>query len=120
MPTVLIVDDSDSDRKLATKVVSKMGHQVIQATDGCEAIRVLSTKKPDLIMLDVVMPGTDGFKTCRQIRDVGGFEQTPILLVTSKDTPSDQFWGKKQGATDHLGKPYKPKILASLLEKYLN
>jgi CheY-like chemotaxis protein len=119
MPTVLIVDDTDSDRKLASKVVSKAGHSIITANSGTEAVTMLGRHKPDLILLDVVMPGMDGFKTCRKIRELGGFENTPIVLVTSKDTPSDLFRGKKQGATDHLGKPYKPKALEAIISKYL-
>ena len=119
MALVLIVDDSESDRQLASKVVSKAGHQVMTVSSGKDALSLLKTQRPDLILLDIVMPEVDGFKTCRSVRDLPGLERVPIILVTSKQSPSDQFWGKKQGATDHLGKPYKPKELSSLIDKYI-
>ena len=111
MPTVLIVDDTDSDRKLASKVVTKAGHSIITAGSGSDAITTLGRHKPDLILLDVVMPGMDGFKTCRKIRELGGFEQTPIILVTSKDTPSDLFWGKNREPQTTWASPTNPRHL---------
>ncbi|NET74439.1 MAG: response regulator [Sphaerospermopsis sp. SIO1G2] len=119
MATVLIVDDSKSDRKLAKKVVSKLGHIVVEAANGLEAIEMLDEYMPQLILLDVVMPEMDGFATCRAIRENKRYARIPIVLTTTKNTASDEFWGKKQGATAHLGKPYGPKDLAAVVEQYV-
>ena len=119
MATVLIVDDSKSDRKLAKKVVSKLGHEIIEATNGHEALDMLQEYMPDLILMDVVMPEMDGFATCRAIREKKMFARVPIVLITTKNTASDEYWGKKQGATAHLGKPYGPKDLSEAVEQFI-
>ena len=119
MAVVLVVDDSDTDRMLASKVVMDEGHHVLAARSGAEAIEMLTKQGVHMVLLDVVMPQMDGFKTCRSIRKDLGLAETPIVMVTTKNTPTDEFWAKKQGATAHLGKPYKPDDLRSILRTYI-
>ncbi len=118
MATVLIVDDALTDRELLTRVVSAAGHRVISADNGKEAIALAKQHKPALIFLDVVMPVQDGFATCRMLTKDPETANIPVVLVTSKANESDVFWGKKQGATDHVAKPWDARRLEELLRRY--
>src|SRR5258705_12240391 len=101
MSIVLVVDDAQTDRELLARLVTGTGHRVITAGDGKEAIEMAKSQKPDLIFLDVVMPSMDGFATCRSLKKDPSTAAIPVVLVTSKATDSDRFWGRKQGADDH-------------------
>jgi twitching motility two-component system response regulator PilH len=119
MSTVLIVDDVQTDRELLGKVVQKAGHQPIYCSDGKQAISDAKTHKPGLIFMDVVMPGTDGFAACRAIKKDPDTANIPVVLVTSKGTDSDKFWGKKQGADDHVPKPFNAGNLTDIMKRFL-
>ena len=119
MHTVLIIDDVQTDRDLMGKVVLQGGYAAAYATDGDEALARAKAVKPSLILLDVVMPRMDGFKACRELKRDPETASIPVVLVTNKFTEADRFWGKKQGADDHLGKPFSPEGLLALLKKHL-
>jgi CheY-like chemotaxis protein len=113
---ILIVDDAQTDRELLARVVTGSGHQVISAADGKEAINLAKVHKPGLIFLDVVMPAMDGFATCRALKkDTAGI---PVVLVTTKGGDSDKFWGKKQGADDHIAKPWTKDTIEQVIRRY--
>lgn len=118
MGTVLIVDDAQTDRELIAKVVNGTGHHVLLAPDGKEGIALAKQHKPSLIFLDVVMPGMDGFAACRTLSKDPDTASIPVILVTSKSTDSDVFWGKKQGAADHVGKPWDKRRLEEIIRRY--
>ena len=118
MDTILIVDDQQTDRELVGKVVAGAGHQPVYAADGAEALQKAKELKPSLIFLDVVMPRQDGFKTCRSLKQDPETSRIPVVLVTSKATESDKFWGKKQGADDHVGKPFTADTLVGIIRRY--
>jgi len=118
MAVVLVVDDAQTDRELMAKVITLAGHRAMLASDGKEAISLAKTHKPALIFLDVVMPVMDGFATCRNLMKDPDTAQIPVVLVTSKTTDSDVFWGKKQGASDHVGKPWDRQLIESMLKRY--
>lgn len=119
MQTVLIVDDVQTDRELIGKVVSSTGNRPLYAVDGAEAVQKAKEHKPALILLDVVMPQQDGFKTCRTLKQDPDTSKIPVVLVTSKGTDSDRFWGQRQGADDHVAKPFSPDSLAQLIRRYV-
>lgn len=119
MHTILIVDDAQTDRELVGKVVTAAGHRTIFASNGEQAIATAKEQRPSLIFLDVVMPVMDGFATCRALKKDAATAPIPVVLVTSKGTDSDKFWGRKQGADDHLVKPFTPADLESVLRRYL-
>ena len=119
MADVLVVDDMNTDRELAGRVVTKVGHRTVYATNGAEAFEIARTVKPSLILLDVVMPGTNGYTLCRQLKTEPATANIPIVLVTSKAQASDVFWGKKQGAAAVLAKPYTPDALEKLVREHL-
>lgn len=118
MAVVLIVDDAQTDRELMARVVTAAGHRAITASDGKEAIALAKAHKPAMIFLDVVMPVMDGFATCRSLTKDPETSAIPVVLVTSKSTESDMFWGKKQGASDHVGKPWDKQVIETMLKRY--
>jgi twitching motility two-component system response regulator PilH len=118
MATVLICDDADTDRELMARVVSAAGHRVLHASDGKEAVSMAKQHKPALIFLDVVMPGMDGFAACRTLTRDDETSGIPIVLVTSKSNESDVFWGRKQGAADHVGKPWDKSRIEEIIRRY--
>lgn len=118
MNNILIVDDVQTDRELLGKVVTASGNNPVYAADGAEAIARARDAKPALILMDVVMQGTDGFKACRSIKQDPDLKQIPVVLVTTKGTESDRFWAKKQGADDHVTKPWTQDTILSIIRRY--
>jgi CheY-like chemotaxis protein len=118
MKTILVVDDVNTDRELLGKVVSSAGFNPVFVNDGSEALAAAKQHTPTLIFMDVVMPNKDGFATCRAIRNDPDTKNIPVVLVTTKTTESDKFWGTKQGATDHVGKPFSPASIVSMIQRY--
>ena len=104
---ILVVDDSPTARELITETLQSNGYRTVTATNGEEAIEKASSECPDLILLDVVMPGRNGFQVCRQLKTEDATKNIKVILVTSKNQKSDRFWGLKQGADDYLTKPFE-------------
>jgi twitching motility two-component system response regulator PilH len=119
METILIIDDVATERELLGSVVTKAGHQPLYAGDGSEGVALAKAKNPALIFLDVLMPVQDGFKTCRALKSDPATASIPVVLVTSKSTDSDRFWGKKQGADDLIGKPYTSEMMLGIIRRYV-
>jgi twitching motility two-component system response regulator PilH len=119
MQNILIVDDVQTDRELLGAVVARAGHHPVYSSDGVQAIEMAKQTQPALIFLDVVMPSQDGFKTCRLLKNDPQTAHIPVVLVTSKKADSDKFWGKKQGADDHVGKPYTPEQMTAIIQRYV-
>lgn len=119
MAKILVVDDSLTNRQVIVSYLSSLGHSTVEAGDGEEGEAVAYKEMPDVIILDVVMPKKNGFEACRALRKSGKFDNTPIIMLTSKDQDSDKFWGMKQGASEYLTKPFSEADLGSTLAKYL-
>ncbi len=118
MAKILIADDVESERRLVQSVLEDAGHNVIAVEDGKRALEVIDDVDPDLVVLDVVMPGKSGFDVCRAIRKSDDFGKTPVILLTSKDQESDKFWGEKQGASQYLTKPFEPAALVAAVARF--
>jgi twitching motility two-component system response regulator PilH len=118
MATILIVDDAQTDRELLNRAITAMGHRTIVAENGAQALTIAKTNRPALIMLDVVMPQMDGFATCRALKKDPDTQSIPVVLVTSKNNESDRFWGRKQGADDHVGKPWNKESIEVVIKRY--
>ena len=114
MALILIVDDSPTEVFQMKKALEQGGFRVEAAADGEEAIRKAREMHPDLILMDIVMPGMDGFRATRQLANDPETRAIPIIMVTSKSNESDRVWGMRQGAVDFLVKPVTP---AQLREK---
>lgn len=102
---ILVVDDSATERYFLTQVLTKNGYQVIVAQNGEEGVAKAKQEKPDLIVMDVVMPGINGFQATRTLSKDDETKHIPIILCTSKGQETDKIWGLRQGATGYLVKP---------------
>jgi two-component system, OmpR family, alkaline phosphatase synthesis response regulator PhoP len=107
-PKILIIDDDADLLQLAGLVFKKAGFQVVTANDGLEGISKFFMHHPDLIILDVMMPGNDGFDVCQRIRKVS---DDPLIMLTSLNREQDMLKGLEAGADDFLSKPFNPEIL---------
>lgn len=119
MTRILVVDDDPHIRELVGHFLRLEGFVVVEAVDGLDAMNILGEAKPDLIILDIMMPGMDGWELCRQLR-----EQTelPLLMLTAKGEPSQIVKGFELGTDDYLVKPFDPLVLVArvkaLLKRY--
>jgi twitching motility two-component system response regulator PilH len=119
MPTIqkiLIVDDSAVERYYLFDLLTKKGFKVIEATDGEDALLKAKTYLPDLILMDVLMPGQNGFQTTRQLSKDNELAHIPIILCTSKDAETDRVWGMRQGAKGYLVKPINSEHLFAAIQ----
>jgi twitching motility two-component system response regulator PilH len=105
---VLIVDDSKTELMFLTDLLQKNGMTVKTAEGADEAFRRLAEDKPDLILMDVVMPGQNGFQLTRAINRTPEYAEIPIIICTSKNLETDRVWGMRQGAKDYVTKPVSP------------
>jgi twitching motility two-component system response regulator PilH len=108
---ILIVDDSATDRQFLVEVLSKQGYQCVIAQSGDEGIAKSKSEQPDLILMDIIMPGTDGFKATRSITRDEATKHIPVIVCTSKKLETDRVWAVRQGAKDYVLKPVDPKDL---------
>ena len=105
MALVLIVDDSPTDVHVMQRALEQGGYRTASAADGSEAIRKARELHPDLILMDIVMPGLNGFQATRELAADPETRTIPVIMVTSKSQESDRVWGLRQGAVDYLVKP---------------
>jgi twitching motility two-component system response regulator PilH len=108
---ILIVDDSPTERYFLTDVLIKNGFSVSTAESGEEALLKIKADKPQLILMDIVMPGQNGFQVTRAISRDPETQDVPIIICTSKGQETDRIWGLRQGARDYLVKPVDPREL---------
>lgn len=119
MARVMIVDDSPTDVQNIRKILLKAGHQPIEAVSGQDALDRIKTEKPDCVIMDVVMPGVNGFQATRQLAKDPATAKIPIMVVSSKNQESDRMWALRQGAKDYLVKPFKEAELLTKLKTLL-
>lgn len=108
---IMVVDDSPTERMVLGELLRKHGYAVVTAENGEQAIAMAKQELPDLIIMDVVMPGTNGFQATRTISRGESTRHIPIILCTSKDQETDKIWGLRQGAQGYLVKPADPQEL---------
>jgi twitching motility two-component system response regulator PilH len=114
---ILIVDDSAVERFHLNDMLSKQGFKVIEAADGEEAVNKAKDQHPDLILMDIVMPGMSGFQITRQLARDESLASIPVIMCTSKDSETDRVWGMRQGAKGYLIKPIKADSLFGLIDR---
>ncbi len=102
---VLVVDDSPTERFFLTDLLRKNGYDVVTAENGEQGVAMAKADRPDLILMDVVMPGLNGFQATRQISRDPATQGVPVIMCTTKDQETDRVWGMRQGATDYVTKP---------------
>jgi twitching motility two-component system response regulator PilH len=111
---ILLVDDSKTELHLLSDILTQKGYTVRTAENGEDAMKRLAEGKPDLILMDVVMPGTNGYQLTRSITRDPRYADVPVIMCTSKGQETDRVWGLRQGARDYVVKPVDP---ADLLAK---
>jgi twitching motility two-component system response regulator PilH len=112
---ILVVDDSPTERYFLTDILVKNGFSVSTAENGEEALLKLKADKPQLILMDIVMPGQNGFQVTRAISRDPETQEVPIIICTSKGQETDRIWGLRQGARDYIVKPVDPdELLAKI------
>ena len=117
MGKILIADDSATAVAQMSKTLAPLGHVILTARDGEEAVSRIREEHPDLVILDLIMPKVNGFQLCRVIRSDPALKGLPIIVVTSMDRESDRYWGLKQGASAYICKPFSPEELADTVRK---
>jgi twitching motility two-component system response regulator PilH len=112
---ILIVDDSPTERAFLESLLSKAGYAIVTANSGEEGVERAKKEIPDLILMDVVMPGLNGFQATRAITREESTKHIPVFICTTKDQETDKIWGMRQGAKDYIVKPVNgPDLLAKI------
>jgi twitching motility two-component system response regulator PilH len=119
MAKILIVDDSPTELYIMKKAIEDSGHSVITAGNGQQGVDFATSEKPDLILMDVVMPEMNGFQATRKISRNPETANIPVIVVTTKDQPTDREWGIRQGASEYLVKPVDLKALVAMVNSKL-
>ncbi len=120
MALVLIVDDSPTEQHVISSVLKKHGYDTVLASNGEEAISIAESAHPDVILMDVVMPGMNGFQATRQLSKNPSTAKIPVVMITTKDQETDRVWGLRQGAVDYLMKPVNDKALVAAVKATLD
>ncbi len=119
MAKILVVDDSQTQVQGIIKILKKHGHETITAEDGDAAVSVARAELPDLILMDVVMPGLNGFQATRHITKTEGTQHIPVIMLSSKDQETDKVWAERQGASGYLIKPASEDDLMAEINRLL-
>jgi twitching motility two-component system response regulator PilH len=115
---ILVVDDSKTELHHLSDILGKRGYTVRTAENGEEALRRLEEEKPQLILMDVVMPGQNGFQLTRAITRDPRFSDVPVIMCTSKNQETDKVWGMRQGARDYIVKPVNADELIAKIKAF--
>jgi len=114
---VLVVDDSQAEVKLMLALLQQGGFHSVGISDPMKIEEVIEEERPNVILLDVVMPQRNGFQVCRELKSQGTYSKIPVILVTSKTAPSDRYWGEQQGANGYIAKPFTPDELINEVKR---
>ena len=120
MPRVLIVDDSPTETYKFKEMLEKHGFDIITADNGADGVAVARQEKPDVVLMDVVMPGLNGFQATRQLSKGPDTQHIPVIIVTTKDQETDKVWGRRQGASDYLTKPVDEQVLLDTIKRVMS
>jgi DNA-binding response OmpR family regulator len=116
---ILIVDDSPAEVKLMQAVLDKAGYRSVAIHDPMRLEQMIDVERPNLILMDVVMPQRNGFQACRELKGKQEYALIPVILVTSKNTESDKFWAQQQGADGYVVKPFTSEELLGTVQRFV-
>lgn len=119
MSKIVVVDDSYAELQLIESVLKGANHTVVSYPNADKLEEKLLADRPDLIIMDVVMPGRNGFQACRDLKNDERFKNIPVVLCSSKGQESDKFWGQQQGANGYVVKPFKNEDLLAAVNKLI-
>lgn len=119
MTQIMIVDDSPTDAYVLQEMLEKNGYQTLRAESGSEGVEVATRVRPDLILMDVVMPGLNGYQATRELASNPETSSIPVIIVTRKDQQVDRVWGMRQGARNYITKPVREGALIDVINAAL-
>jgi twitching motility two-component system response regulator PilH len=119
MAKVMVVDDAYSELKLMESILKSAGHDVVCFPDGDGLEERMLEERPDVLLLDIVMPNRNGYEILRSLKRDERTRKTPVVLVSSKNQESDRVWGKRQGADEYLGKPFTAEQLVTVVRQFV-
>ncbi len=116
---ILVVEDQEDNRRILRDLLTSVDYEIIEAVTGEEGAALAETGRPDLILMDIQLPGIDGYETTRRVRALPALRQVPIIAVTSYALSGDDVKAKEAGCTDYVPKPFSPRALLATIRKYL-
>jgi two-component system, chemotaxis family, response regulator PixH len=119
MSTVLLVEDGVTEMQVLTNYLKQAGLTVVSAQSSEEAQAKLDAQKPDLIVLDVILPGKSGFELCRELKSDPNTSSIPIMICSTKDTDADKMWGDMLGANAYVPKPVDPAVFLQTVQRLI-
>lgn len=119
MARILIIDDSPTDTRVFSTVLEKNGHEVLSAGNAEDGIELCKRELPDLVIMDVILPGMNGFQATRSLSKDSATSAIPIIIVSTKNMETDRVWGLRQGAKDYLVKPPSERELINRINALL-
>ena len=119
MATILIIDDSPTELHLFQNMLEKSGFETLVADSGEDGIRQAEAARPDCILMDVVMPGMNGFQATRKLTHDPRTSSSPVIMITTKDQETDKIWGMRQGAVEYIVKPVGQKELVARINSVM-
>jgi twitching motility two-component system response regulator PilH len=117
--TILVVEDSPTEMQIVKNALQSRGYNVITAANGEEGIEKAHRERPQLVVLDIILPGKNGYQVCRDLKSSPDTKDVPVIILTSKNQESDRFWGMKQGADAYLTKPWREDELLATVARHL-
>ncbi|MEW6209334.1 MAG: response regulator [Acidobacteriota bacterium] len=117
--TILVVEDSPTEMQIVKNALQSRGYNVITAANGEEGIEKAHKERPQLVVLDIILPGKNGYQVCRDLKSSPDTKDVPVIMLTSKSQESDRFWGMKQGADAYLTKPWREDELLATVARHL-
>ncbi len=117
--TILVVEDEPKSLKLVRDLLQMTGYKTIEATDGKQAIKLAKTEKPDLILMDILMPVMDGYTACHAVKTDKATKTIPVVMLTSLDQKLNKAIGKEMGADGYITKPFDVKELLDVINRFL-
>jgi twitching motility two-component system response regulator PilH len=119
MARILLIEDSPTDTAVLTRLLEKHGHSVMASTSAEDGIEVCKRELPDLVLMDVVLPGMNGFQATRALTRDAATKAIPVVIISTKGMETDRAWGMRQGAKDYIVKPPNEDALISRIEQLL-
>ena len=114
----MVVDDSQTVRNIMALIVHRLGHRAIRASSAMEGLALLTESVPDLIFLDITLPGMDGLDVCKVIKNTRHTKHVPVIMLSGNDQVFDKVMGRLAGASDYITKPFEPETIRKCLETY--
>jgi len=119
MKRILVVEDTEDNRQIIGDLLSNAGYELIEAVDGLEGVAAAEREQPDLILMDIQLPGIDGYEATRRIRAIPALAKVPIIAVTSYALSGDEAKTREAGCDGYVAKPFSPRQLLAKIREYL-